>query len=85
MPIKLEWRCIRLGRRRWHLMPGDASGNRSQQHTGRRPLIGNDPADDRSEQDRDIGPCLNQPGSAQHIVLAEMLGQDRVFDRAEKG
>ena len=34
---------------------------------------------------RDIGACLYQPGAAQHFFIMEMLGQDRIFDRAEEG
>ena len=41
--------------------------------------------EDRPEEDRDIGPGFHQPGPAEHFVLAQVLRQDRVFDRPEEG
>ena len=51
----------------------------------RRMFRHDDAADDRSHQDRDIGAGFHQPGAGQHLIVFQMLGQDRVFDRAEEG
>ncbi len=37
-----------------------------------------------AEQDCDEGPHLDQPVAADEFVLAQILGQDRVLDRAEQ-
>jgi hypothetical protein len=41
-------------------------------------------AGDRSHQDGDIGPRLDQAGAAEHLVLPQMLRQHRIFDRPEE-
>ncbi len=42
-------------------------------------------ARDRAGENREIGAGLHLPGAAQHLVRLQMLGQDGVFDRPEKG
>ena len=48
-------------------------------------LVHQHPAEQDPAKDRDIGPGLDQSGPAEHFMRLEMLGQDGVFDRPEKG
>ena len=73
---------------------GDPADHRDEQHADRgefgvKAAVGTlqdeQPAEDRSAEDRDVGPRLDQAGAAEHFVLVQMLRQDRIFDRPEEG
>ena len=84
VPVELEGRRILLRWRRRNLLSGDPARNCREHNPDGSPLIGNDTADDRPEQDRDIGSRFNQSRSTEHVILAQMLGEDCIFDGAEE-
>ena len=81
--IDLErWPLARGG---GHHAAGDPAERGDRQH-GDAGALHRDPAGgDGAEEDGEIGSRLHQTGAAQHVVGAQMLGQDGVFDRPEKG
>ena len=73
----------RRGRR--HAAASRVADDRDADHQRGGHLDWHDARKQGSEQDRDIGPGLDQPGAAEYLIGMEMLRQDRVFDRAEEG
>ena len=63
----------------------DASGHDDADRRPAGMLYCQGASEDRAREDRDIGSRFDQPGAGQHLVLLEVLGQDRVFDRPEEG
>ncbi len=63
---------------------GEPADHRDADHRERGGLRADHAAGDRAAQDGDIGAGLHHAGAAQHFVLLQMLGQDRIFDRAEE-
>ena len=94
VPVEAERRGIGS---RWgggDEMAGDSADDRHRQHrhccpfgmkTAVGPLEDEHSAQEGAAEYADIGAGLDQAGPAQDFVRAEVLRQDRIFDRAEEG
>ena len=85
--VPVEWDALGRRRGRRHLPSGEEAEDRETDgcRCSDWRFRGERSGEDRSEQDRDIGAGFDQPSSAQHFVMPQVLRQDCIFDRAEEG
>ncbi len=83
--VPVDARFLMLGRGGGHFASGPVTDPRDKDDAERRPFDVDHAREDRARENRDIGARLDEPGAGQHLVALQVLRQDRIFDRAEKG
>ena len=85
VPIHFGGRRVVFRRSGWNGLGRNSPYDCDKDDADARNLSRDDPARNRASQYGKVGPSLHKTGSAEDFVFFQMLRQDCVFDRPEKG